>query len=88
MLTVYYLLHNPPEVVYCVHFSLFWVSPDLLQRPIYKAFVDMLDNYILNTGTADDLTSAEWAEIDTFISLIKDTSVIEKCRAFLESKGK
>lgn len=64
------------------------VSPEVLKRPTYKAFISLLDNYKSCTGQAEVVTPEEIKENLTFIDAIMGTTVMKKAHEYLASKGK
>jgi len=65
-----------------------YVSPCALEKPTFKAFIALLDNYESETGIVETVTNEERRENWHFINLIFDTSVMKLAHKFLVSKGK
>lgn len=59
----------------------------LFHRPTYSTFISLLNNYHYMTGTSEYQTSAEEAEVSSFLSQISQTRVMELTQQFLHSKG-
>ena len=55
-----------------------WVKPEVFQRPTFKTFVALLDNYESETGVAEEVTPEEVRENWRFIDAISSTKVIER----------
>ena len=49
------------------------LSPTVLERPTYKAFYDLLDNYEREAGVAETVTREEKEENKHFIDLVMET---------------
>jgi len=64
------------------------VDPSVFQRPTYKAFMALLDNYESATGVAESVTAEELQENWNFINLVFDTEVMQLAYKFLKYKGK
>ena len=52
-----------------------WVTNDVLQRPTFKSFIALLDNYETSTGLNEEVTSEEIRENRNFIDRICETKV-------------
>ncbi|NP_001104223.1 poly(U)-specific endoribonuclease-D precursor [Xenopus laevis] len=59
----------------------------LFARPTFARLVDLLDNYVHTTGTAESVPTAEVNEQNAFIDEIFKTSIITKLSDFFISKG-
>jgi len=59
------------------------LSPTVLQRPTYKAFYDLLDNYEREAGVAETVTKEEKEENKLFINLVMETRPMKYCHAYL-----
>ena len=55
-----------------------WVKPEVFQRPTFKTFVALLDNYESETGVAEEVTPEEVRENWRFIDAIISTKVLER----------
>ncbi|XP_065670131.1 uridylate-specific endoribonuclease B [Hydra vulgaris] len=64
------------------------VDPKAFERPTYKAFIALLDNYESATGVAETVTPQEEKENWTFIDLVFNTKVMDHAYKFLKYKGK
>lgn len=65
-----------------------FVDEKIFERPTYKAFIALLDNYISKEGTVESVTSAECKENSHFLSLCMDTSVMQYVHSYLVAQGK
>lgn len=65
-----------------------WVKPEVFQRPTFKTFVALLDNYESETGVAEEVTPEEVRENWRFIDAIISTKVMKRAHQYLVSKGK
>jgi len=65
-----------------------WVKPEVFQRPTYKAFMALLDNYESDTGVAEVVTAEEEAENRRFINLVFESKPMQLAYRFLKYKGK
>ncbi|XP_058628096.1 uridylate-specific endoribonuclease A-like [Onychostoma macrolepis] len=63
------------------------VSSTLLSKPTYQALLNLLDNYRRVSGEAEDVTSQEEQEQDTFLQETMNTDVGRELYNFLHSKG-
>ena len=64
------------------------VDRSALDRPTYRAFVALLDNYRRATGGRETISSREEREIDAFLEAILQTAPLQYCYAYLrEQKG-
>ncbi len=59
------------------------VEQKALNRPTFKAFIALLDNYESETGVEEEVTSEEIKENRNFIDLIFETTVIKTAHKFL-----
>ncbi|OQV16504.1 putative Poly(U)-specific endoribonuclease-D [Hypsibius exemplaris] len=57
-------------------------------KPTYKAFIALLDNYEPALGTAEAVNPQEVAEQNAFLDEILKTPVLQKAFDYLKSKGK
>lgn len=63
------------------------VAKEALQRPTYKAFVALLDNYTGHTGSEETVTNVERREIDVFLKSILQTAPMQYCHKYLCKHG-
>eukprot|EP00521_Asterionellopsis_glacialis_P009776 CAMPEP_0195289094 /NCGR_PEP_ID=MMETSP0707-20130614/5515_1 /TAXON_ID=33640 /ORGANISM="Asterionellopsis glacialis, Strain CCMP134" /LENGTH=293 /DNA_ID=CAMNT_0040349059 /DNA_START=107 /DNA_END=988 /DNA_ORIENTATION=+ len=54
----------------------------LFQRPTYKSFVALLDNYCAATGKAEYMSNTERHEIQTFLTNIMQTPCMQFCHKY------
>eukprot|EP00529_Nitzschia_sp_RCC80_P023058 CAMPEP_0113489350 /NCGR_PEP_ID=MMETSP0014_2-20120614/26483_1 /TAXON_ID=2857 /ORGANISM="Nitzschia sp." /LENGTH=476 /DNA_ID=CAMNT_0000383083 /DNA_START=104 /DNA_END=1534 /DNA_ORIENTATION=+ /assembly_acc=CAM_ASM_000159 len=59
-----------------------------MNRPTYKSFVALLDNYEPNTGEAEHVSSVERREIDKFLSAVLQTAPMQYCHQYLVANCK
>lgn len=64
------------------------VDAHVFEKPTYKAFVALLDNYVAETGRAEIVTKDELKEDNNFLQLIMDTAVMQYVHRYLLAKGK
>jgi poly(U)-specific endoribonuclease len=64
------------------------VSPDLLNKPTFKAFQALLDNYVADEGVVEAVTAEEKAENQRFLNLLMDTAVMQYCHKVLVANRK
>ncbi|KAG7338723.1 endoribonuclease XendoU [Nitzschia inconspicua] len=64
------------------------VGKEPFQRPTYRAFVALLDNYTGHTGNEETVTSVERREIDLFLDAIMQTAPMQYCHKYLCRHGK
>ncbi|CAJ1969494.1 unnamed protein product [Cylindrotheca closterium] len=57
-----------------------------LNRPTYKTFVALLDNYTSQTGQAERVTSSERKENSDFLNAIMQTAPMQFCHKYLHAK--
>jgi len=55
--------------------------------PIYQKLTALFDDYIRDDSITEDLTSAEWQEIDDFLSEAMKSDALQLTHDFLASKG-
>jgi len=65
-----------------------WIKPEVLKRPTFAKFIDLLDNYERSTGTSETETSEERKENVDFINEIMLTAPMQYAHAYLSKKGK
>jgi len=65
-----------------------FVDPKFLEKPTFKAFLALLDNYIADEGVVEQVTEQEKAENDAFLNLILDTSVMQYAHKWLVANKK
>jgi len=64
-----------------------FVDKDALNRPTYKAFVKLLDNYEANTGTAEHVSSSERTENLEFLNAVLETAPMQFCHRYLHHRN-
>ncbi|XP_063967839.1 poly(U)-specific endoribonuclease-B-like isoform X2 [Lytechinus pictus] len=64
------------------------VDEGVLQKPTFKAFISLLDNYTSETGVSEWVTSEEIKENQIFIDRIMETKVMQLAYKVLLKKGK
>lgn len=64
-----------------------FVDAKVLEKPTFRAFIDLLDNYVATTGTAEVVTSSERKENYDFLHQIMETGVMKYCHRLLSKKG-
>lgn len=65
-----------------------WVQEEALNRPTYKAFIKLLDNYESDTGVAETVTEEELRENKHFTDLVFASKPMQLAHKFLAYKGK
>jgi len=60
-----------------------YVSEERLQRPTYRSFIAMLDNYSSACGTTENVTMSEVTEQRTFLKSIMETAPLKFCHTYL-----
>lgn len=72
------------------HYALFaWVDEEkIFERPTYKTFKDLLNNYELECGEQEVVTPEEKKENVAFVDAIMETEVMQEAHKYLVSKGK
>lgn len=65
---------------------LFRVAPELLRRPLYAAYVALLDNYNAQTGVSETSTPQQAAEEDAFLTQVMATRPMRYVHALLTAK--
>lgn len=65
-----------------------YVSPSALNRPTYKAFLALLDNYISEVNTREQVTNGETSEAYTFLNAVLSTPVMKEAHKYLVQMGK
>ena len=65
-----------------------FVKDGALQSPVFQTFIQLLDNYEAETGTAEVVTSEERAEERAFLNAIAATEVVGYLGEYLTAKGK
>lgn len=63
------------------------VDNTIFQRPTYKTFVALLDNYSAECGEAENLSNAERMEISAFLSAILQTAPMQFCHKYCHAKN-
>ncbi len=51
------------------------VNPEVFERPTYRAFIDLLDNYVVHFRLEESTTQQEQAEIDAFLDQCMGSAV-------------
>lgn len=64
-----------------------FVDSRVLKKPTIKAFIDLLDNYIADTGVAEVVSKDELKENRVFLNAIMDTFCMQYCHNYLSSKN-
>eukprot|EP00057_Strongylocentrotus_purpuratus_P032820 XP_788965.1 PREDICTED: poly(U)-specific endoribonuclease-A [Strongylocentrotus purpuratus] len=80
--------HNKGEVDQAKDPLFTFVTEEALQKPTFKAFVALLDNYATETGVAEEVTAQEIKENQMFIDRIMETEVMRYAHKQLSEKGK
>ena len=65
-----------------------YVKQEKLERPTYKAFLSLLDNYYADQGKTETYTAEEIAETYNFLNLIMDTAPMQYCHQWLVANHK
>ncbi|XP_067667898.1 uridylate-specific endoribonuclease-like [Haliotis asinina] len=65
-----------------------YVNEAIFSRPTFSRLIPLLDNYNPNIGESESLTSAQWAEINSFLDEVLATSVMQKAYNYLLNEGK
>lgn len=65
-----------------------YVSSSILERPTFKAFSSLLDNYISEVNTKEQVTNGEINEAYGFMNAIMSTSVMKEAQKYLVQMGK
>ncbi|XP_074640163.1 poly(U)-specific endoribonuclease-B-like [Tubulanus polymorphus] len=65
-----------------------WMSDEVFQRPTYKSFLALLDNYEMKTGIPETVTKEEENENRRFIDAIMETKVMRLAHDFLVQQQK
>lgn len=60
-----------------------YVDEKVFNRPTYKAFAALLDNYFADTGVTEEVTEEELNENRKFLDLIMDTAVMQYVHQYL-----
>ena len=60
-----------------------FVDEKVFERPTFKAFIALLDNYFASTGQAEVVTAEEKAENMQFLNMIMDTAVMQYVHQYL-----
>jgi poly(U)-specific endoribonuclease len=58
------------------------VDTRALRRPTYQAFINLLDNYIAETGMAENVTDTERREVWDFLKAIMQTAPMQFCHKY------
>ncbi len=62
------------------------VDAQVFQRPTYRAFIALLDNYNSTTGESEQITGAERQEVKAFLTAILQTPPMQYCHQYLRAK--
>jgi poly(U)-specific endoribonuclease len=62
------------------------VSPHALNRPTYKLFQALLDNYTANTGVSETMSSDQKIDTYAFLKAIMQTAPMQFCHKYLLAK--
>eukprot|EP01036_Dinobryon_divergens_P024318 gene24318-32755_t len=65
-----------------------FVDEKALERPTFKSFIAIFDNYIANTGQTEVVTSEERQENQRFLNFAMDTAVMQYVHKYLLATGK
>jgi poly(U)-specific endoribonuclease len=65
-----------------------FVDPNHLERPTFKAFLSLLDNYSADDGVGENVTKEEREENDAFLNLCADTAVMQYAHKWLAQHKK
>lgn len=57
------------------------------KRPTYAAFLALLDNYIAETGVAENVSNVERREISKFLDRIMETGPMQFCHKYCHAKA-
>lgn len=60
-----------------------YIDEDVFERPTFKAFRNLLDNYNATLGYSDTYTKTERDEMEIFMLALKETQVMQYCHSFL-----
>uniref|UniRef100_A0A7S1Y3M7 EndoU domain-containing protein n=1 Tax=Grammatophora oceanica TaxID=210454 RepID=A0A7S1Y3M7_9STRA len=63
------------------------IDTKVLRRPTYKAFLALLDNYVAETGVAENVTDTERREIWTFLKAIMQTGPMQFCHKYCKANA-
>lgn len=71
------------------HNKLFsYFNPDVWERPTYKAFRALLDNYSMDVSEEEKVTRQEIRENHEFLDTIMETEVMKRAHQYLSACGK
>jgi poly(U)-specific endoribonuclease len=65
-----------------------FVDEALFERPTFKAFIDLLDNYEPSLGVPEKTTPEELREDEKFLNVILDTACMQYVQAYLVAHGR
>lgn len=65
-----------------------YVDRSALNRPTYRAFIALLDNYTSQVGVAEEVTREERIENRVFINAIMETAPMQFCHKYCASKSR
>jgi poly(U)-specific endoribonuclease len=63
------------------------VSDSIWERPTFKTFVKLLDNYSAEEGAAENVTDSERAEVYDFLDAVCDTEVMKICHKYCNGQN-
>lgn len=64
-----------------------FVNKEVWQKPTYRTFYFLLDNYVAETGVAETVTAEERKENSAFLDAICETPVMQYAHKYLVAKG-
>jgi poly(U)-specific endoribonuclease len=64
-----------------------FVDAKIFERPTFRTFVSLLDNYVAETGVTEVVTREERAENSAFLNRIMETYCMQYCHNILCAKG-
>jgi len=66
----------------------FNVNKDLFNRPSYKAFIALLDNYNENSGIREQVDNNEINEMYNFLYIVMKSPIMKEVHSYLKIRGK
>lgn len=64
-----------------------YVDQSVLRRPMYEAFIALLDNYSAETGIEEVVTDTERAEVKHFLHAVMETKPMQFCHRYCHAKN-
>lgn len=64
------------------------VDPAVWKRPTYAAFLALLDNYVAETGAAENVGDSERSEVTTFLNAVMETAPMQFCHKYCHAQDK